>query len=215
MNANELADKLEDDYWDSRANKVMLESAKMLIQQQDRIGVLEANHKIQLDINEKALQYISDLEKGLESSINLNKAQAERNTDNEPVAWMTAQGIQDVCTVNEKEEMGNDFDDYIIPLYTHPSEHDLGVAEAIGFDKGYKAASTQFDTQLHPAKTLTEDTECQYCKQGCIRCDARKLLTDEEIMELWYPLDLHDEAWVDDAVLRDFARAILKKASEK
>jgi hypothetical protein len=42
-----------------------------------------------------------------------------------------------------------------------------------------------------------------------------KTLTDEEIMELWYPLDLHDEAWVDEAVLRDFARAILKKASEK
>ena len=39
---------------------------------------------------------------------------------NEPVAWMTAQGIQNVCTVNEKEEMGNDFDDYTIPLYTHP-----------------------------------------------------------------------------------------------
>jgi hypothetical protein len=42
--------------------------------------------------------------------------------NNEPVAWMTAQGIQDVCTVNEKEEMGNDFDDYTIPLYTHPAE---------------------------------------------------------------------------------------------
>jgi hypothetical protein len=26
------------------------------------------------------------------------------------------------------------------PLYTHPSEHDLGIAEAIGFDKGYQAA---------------------------------------------------------------------------
>ena len=42
--------------------------------------------------------------------------------NNEPVAWMTAKGIQDVCTVNEKEEMGNDFDDYIIPLYTHPAK---------------------------------------------------------------------------------------------
>ena len=34
------------------------------------------------------------------------------------------------------------------PLYTHPSEHDLGIAEAIGFDKGYKAAT---------AKTLTDE----------------------------------------------------------
>jgi hypothetical protein len=24
-------------------------------------------------------------------------------------------------------------------LYTHPNEHDLGIAEAIGFDKGYEA----------------------------------------------------------------------------
>ena len=29
--------------------------------------------------------------------------------------------------------------EYDIPLYTHPSEHDLGIAESIGFDKGYKA----------------------------------------------------------------------------
>ena len=42
-----------------------------------------------------------------------------------------------------------------------------------------------------------------------------KELTDEEIMELWYPLDLHDEAWVEDSVLVNFARAILKKAQEK
>jgi hypothetical protein len=40
-------------------------------------------------------------------------------------------------------------------------------------------------------------------------------LTDEEIMELWYPLDLHDEAWVEDSVLVNFARAILRKAQEK
>jgi hypothetical protein len=42
-----------------------------------------------------------------------------------------------------------------------------------------------------------------------------KELTDEEIMELWYPLDLHDEAWVEDSVLVNFARAILRKAKEK
>jgi hypothetical protein len=44
----------------------------------NRIEVLEANHKIQLDINEKALQYIAELEKGLESSLNLNRAYNER-----------------------------------------------------------------------------------------------------------------------------------------
>ena len=41
MNANELADVLENDYWDSRANKVMLEGAKMLRQQADLIRNLQ------------------------------------------------------------------------------------------------------------------------------------------------------------------------------
>ena len=60
-------------------------------------------------------------------------------------------------------------------------------------------------------KTLTdeEDTECQYCKQGCIRCDARKLLTDEEIKQVW------QENLVTMGNDLDFARAILRKANEK
>jgi hypothetical protein len=63
----------------------------------------------------------------------------------------------------------------------------------------------------HPAKTLTEDTECQYCKQGCIRCDARKLLTDDEIKEL---SEKHlDMDWQTGVI--KFARAILRKAQEK
>ena len=62
------------------------------------------------------------------------------------------------------------------------------------------------------ANELTEDTECQYCKQGCFRCDARKALTDEEIEEVARPYcDLQN--WVVDK--HEFARAILRKASEK
>jgi hypothetical protein len=52
--------------------------------------------------------------------------------NNEPVVWTDGKG--------------NYFDknsffpvDDLMPLYTHPSEHDLGIAEAIGFDKGYQA----------------------------------------------------------------------------
>lgn len=58
----------------------------------------------------------------------------------------------------------------------------------------------------HPVKEL--DTDCQYCKQGCIRCDARKQLTDEEIEEVFYELDVGHSA-------TEFARAILRKAQEK
>ena len=70
----------------------------------------------------------------------------------------------------------------------------------------------QEEIEALKSKTLTEDTECQYCKQGCIRCDARKLLTDEEIKELWKPLP--DTKTYDSDIL-NFARAILRKASEK
>jgi hypothetical protein len=84
MNANEpifWACGLEEDEAVSNALKIKLglEYYNIPLYTHDaRIKVLEANHKIQLDINEKALQYIAELEKALESSIKLNKAQAER-----------------------------------------------------------------------------------------------------------------------------------------
>ena len=77
MNANELADELENTIR-HRDETVFTQAATMLRQQQDRIGVLEANHNIQLDINKAALQYIEQLEQGLRASINLNRAQNER-----------------------------------------------------------------------------------------------------------------------------------------
>ena len=61
--------------------------------------------------------------------------------NDEPVAWIGKPELQfgftDTRVTNEKES----WDD--IPLYTHPVEHDLGIAEAIGFDKGYKSASVK------------------------------------------------------------------------
>jgi len=79
MNANELADALQEtEPYYSTDYKLFDKAATMLRQQQDRIGVLEANHKIQLDINKKALQYIEQLEQGLQASINLNRAQNDR-----------------------------------------------------------------------------------------------------------------------------------------
>ena len=57
--------------------------------------------------------------------------------NNEPVAWMDKRTNKCVVFINTPPS-----DDWI-PLYTHPAEHYLGVAEAIGFDKGYKAASVK------------------------------------------------------------------------
>jgi hypothetical protein len=54
---------------------------------------------------------------------------------NEPVAWLIQAKIWHEFTFSKPAEDSEDV--VITPLYTHPSEHDLGIAEAIGFEKGY------------------------------------------------------------------------------
>jgi hypothetical protein len=94
MNAYELADKLLGSLtMEYDCDKYMEQAATMLRQQQaeiDRAVELYTDKAIKVEQLEKELteaggmigvlrEYISDLENGLESSINLNKAQAERN----------------------------------------------------------------------------------------------------------------------------------------
>ena len=93
MNANELAVYLEDiTDWEESPYR---QAATMLRQQQaeiDRAVELYTDKAIKVEQLEKELteaghmigvlrEYISDLENGLDSSINLNKAQAERNNE--------------------------------------------------------------------------------------------------------------------------------------
>ena len=54
---------------------------------------------------------------------------------NEPVAWMFEKDGAYMCIKHDNKVNY----DGGIPLYTHPVEHDLGIAEAIGFEKGYQA----------------------------------------------------------------------------
>ena len=97
--------------------------------------------------------------------------------NNEPVAWMT----------NGKEfYVQKNYCPDFIPLYTHPSEHDLGVAEAIGFDKGYKAATAKTLTDEEISKAWAESSE------------------DGIAMQQGFTTQQHY-----------FAHLILKKASEK
>jgi hypothetical protein len=70
MNANELAD-IVDQWAYSESAEYLTDAAKLLRQQAKELD--EAGHMIGV-----LREYISDLEKGLESSIKLNKAQAER-----------------------------------------------------------------------------------------------------------------------------------------
>jgi hypothetical protein len=98
----------------------------------------------------------------------------------------------------------------IVPVaYINVEERKLEWAEPIVWHTPTIAKMDKIPLYTHPVKE--QDTECQYCKQGCIRCDARKQLTDEEIAQEWskfYPDVFHTH-------LIDFARAILRKAQEK
>jgi len=99
--------------------------------------------------------------------------------NNKPVAWLLQTKTAHQFTFKEPTTAPQGV--FPIPLYTHPNEADLGIAEAIGFDKGYKAAT---------AKTLT----------------------DEKILDIWYAMEDGSNEWTRYVT---FARAILKKASEK
>ena len=151
--------------------------------------------------------------------------------NNEPVAWMNPN--ESSLDYKFSDECAGDWN---IPLYTH-----LVKELDEQFEKGFKAGKEEgwkAHKFHHPVKEQDEsfdrtashmageyvsypvkeqDTECQYCKQGCIRCDARKQLTDEEmkdlIQEYWGDVHIVDP----DGYLHEiaFIRAILRKAQEK
>ena len=114
--------------------------------------------------------------------------------NNEPVAWMS----------NGKEfYVQKNYCPDFIPLYTHPVKE-----QDESFDRTASHMAGEYVS--HPVKE--QDTECQYCKQGCIRCDARKQLTDEEIWHIQAQCHLKNVGY-DNFIMR-FARAILRKAQE-
>ena len=103
MNAYELADQVE--MWgedllalNMKSGIPVIEGAKMLRQQAKELD--EAGHMIGV-----LREYISDLENGLDSSIKLNKAQAERT---HPVKELTDEEITEVFDNTFKVR---DFDD--------------------------------------------------------------------------------------------------------
>jgi hypothetical protein len=101
MNANELADKLMCSLtMEYDCDEYMEQAATMLRQQQAEISLLQ--------------EYVCQLESGLDSSLNLNKAQAGRHGNNKPVAWMHKNPDHPISK-NWSQE-------YNIPLYTHPAK---------------------------------------------------------------------------------------------
>ena len=148
---------------------------------------------------------------------------------NEPVAWLiNGKLFEEYFRTSEL--------DVIIPLYTHPAEHDLGIAEAIGFEKGHEAGrqlgmkqeralwnlseSTQEIMNAHPVNSYQSITNTKIEPTVVSYTHPVKELKDEEI----YALAVENGAWKskesgnvypDDLELLDFVRAILRKAQEK
>ncbi len=91
--------------------------------------------------------------------------------NNEPVAWMDE--INTFVLNNDYKQFSKNLQNGMIPLYTHPSEHALEIAEAIGFDKGYKAAT---------AKTLT-DEEIHLVREvldGCVSIIKTEIVQEKQ-----------------------------------
>jgi hypothetical protein len=135
--------------------------------------------------------------------------------NNEPVAWIDPKELDmDVSTsVTKNKQFESDIPLYVQPQKYCPSEnneaYEKGFIDGMAKQRDSKVQQ-MVEGYTHPVKE--QDTDCQYCKQGCIRCDARKQLTDEEIYETWFNYGC-GMPWT--ANTKTFARAILRKAQEK
>ena len=89
---------------------------------------------------------------------------------NKPVAWMeTYKGEPNNLDWDKSNlNYGSEFHD-VIPLYTHPSEHDLGIAEAIGFEKGHKSAEDMLRQQQAEIKALKAKLNKYHLKEDLDR----------------------------------------------
>ena len=104
--------------------------------------------------------------------------------NNEPVAWIIDAKMTD-CDDNFIWNTGNYPDWQVkhwIPLYTHPVK-ELHLSLQKSKQTGELLAVTYTDDEHRIVEVLwqrppvkEQDTDCQYCKQGCIRCDARAIL---------------------------------------
>jgi hypothetical protein len=118
------------------------------------------------------------------------------DTTNEPVAWLVQYRDRHEFRWKKPEHLYEAL--ACEPLYTHPNQHDLGIAEAIGFDKGYQAAATKTPTDdfiyknhmgyVSPAGAFYAPDYPTWKQDGftpVYREPTVEELTDEEILCLW------------------------------
>jgi hypothetical protein len=112
INVQDLANKLES-FWLTKNNDLLTKVVDMLRMQE--VELAEAWRMVGV-----LRKCISELEGGLDSSLNLNKAQVERYGNNEPVAYIDCQDLERLphhdCWVNGQEHKNN------VPLYIHPAK---------------------------------------------------------------------------------------------
>ena len=129
MNANEIADKLEQGHWEGGTRE---QAATMLRQQAEQINNLQQWEKRQLDVlealkKEAALQRLSDF---------------TQEADNEPVAWMLL-GLEDRKPKLINLQVIGHLEGTWIPLYTYEQITPSGFLNA--------------SKPIYPAKTLTDE----------------------------------------------------------
>jgi hypothetical protein len=118
------------------------------------------------------------------------------DTTNKPVAWLVQYRDRHEFRWKKPEHLYEAL--ACEPLYTHPNEHDLGIAEAIGFDKGYQAATAKTPTDdfiyknhmgyVSPAGAFYAPDYPTWKQDGLTpvyREPTVEELTDEQILCLW------------------------------
>jgi hypothetical protein len=171
MTANELADLLETTEWTNNKAAAMLRQ-------------LQAE-------NDALRKTVDSLFAGLDSSLALNKAQAERN--NEPVAWMNIHK-----QFNKKETWL-----FPIPLYTHPVK-ELDEQFKKGFEAG-KEEGWKAHKFHHPVKELTDEE---------IEEVLTEIAMNNENVYSFDSYDVFESMEFSRVGIFAFARAILRKVQE-
>jgi hypothetical protein len=138
--------------------------------------------------------------------------------NNEPVAWMR-ESDKEVCSIKGKQELldeeGTDWN-FKIPLYTHPAKpiKDREADRKRFSDEGFNRwLDESISDSGHTVYDLVENVcDAWHGWENSQYYRPAKTLTDEEIIAVGNAVVNHidsNEGWI------EFARAILKKASEK
>ena len=171
------------------------QAATMLRQQQNKIEDLINAHRFVQNFAEEQHQRAVALESELDRAVELYTDKAIENEALKKSHIELERGIvKDLNQRQRNEPVAWLINGKLFEEYFRTSELDVIIP-----------------LYTHPVKE--QDTDCQYCKQGCIRCDARKQLTDAEIRTIQDMCHLKNVGY--NTFIMRFARAILRKAQEK